>query len=352
MKLSGAWDLLRRTISEWQDDKAQRLGASLAFYTVFSLPPLLLVVVMLVGLVFHGDATSKIEAQMAMLVNDDAARAIGEAIRSTRSSLGGGVLATTLGIGALLFGATGVFAQLQDAMNTIWEVQPRPGRGWRGLIFDRILSFGMVLGIGFLLLVSLVVSAAIAAIATYFGDRLPGIAVLGQVLELAASFVLITTLFALIFKFLPDADTAWRDVWLGAAVTAVLFEAGKVGIGIYLGRSHVASTWGAAGAVLVLLLWVYYSAQILFFGAEFTQVFASTRGAGIIADAEARPVTERRRAQQGLAAVPPGSRRRRIDRVKRAGGSPDLGAASWGKGRTLKFLALLAVLTAVARRRG
>jgi membrane protein len=303
-------------------------------------------------LVYHGDTVGTIERELAGLVTDDAAHTIAEAIRATRNSLGGGGIATILGIGALLFGATGVFAQLQDAMNTIWEVQPRPGRGILGVVLDRFLSFGMVLGIGFMLLVSLVVSAAISAAATYAGDRLPGIATLGKAVNLGASFLLITALFALMFKYLPDARTAWRDVWIGAAFTSLLFSAGKFGIGFYLGRSHVGSAYGAAGAVLVLLLWVYYSAQILFFGAEFTQVYATSRGAGIVADADARPVTERRRAEQGLASIPPGRGRKAVDRDRR---EPKATAARPAPGlyRSLAALfGLVAVLLAARRRDG
>lgn len=352
MKLGNAWPLLRRTALEWQQDRAQRLGASLAYYTIFSLPPLLLLVGWLVGLVFQGDTVVTIEHELAVLVTDDAAHTIAEAIRATRTSLGGGGLATVLGIGALLFGATGVFGQLQDAMNTIWEVQPRPGRGVVGVILDRFLSFGMVLGIGFMLLVSLVVSAVISAAATFVGDRLPGVAVLGKALNVGASFLLITVLFALIFKYLPDARTAWRDVWIGAAFTSVLFGAGKFGIGFYLGRSHVGSAYGAAGAVLVLLLWVYYSAQILFFGAEFTQVYATSRGRGIRADADARPVTERRRAQQGLAAVPPGKRRRVIDRERRSGKRAEARRGQGAVASIAGLATLLAVVVAARRRAG
>ena len=340
MKRRTLWTLVRRTVSEWRQDRAQRLGASLAYYTVFSLPPLLLVAVWLVSWVFHGDAIARIEAQLAALVSDDAAHTIAEAIRATRQSVGGGWLATSLGVAAMLLGATGVFAQLQDAMNTIWEVEPAEGRGVLGVIFDRFLSFGMVLAIGFLLLVSLLVSAAIAAFSGYVGDRFPGVAVLAQGLEVAASFLLITTLFALIFKFLPDADTAWRDVMIGAAVTAALFEVGKFGIGFYLGRGHVGSAYGAASVVVVLLIWVYYSAQILFLGAEFTQVYASIRGEGVVVDPDAKPVTERRRAQQGMAADAPGEPRRKLARPRGGLAAP-----------ILSFVGLLAVLMAARRRR-
>jgi membrane protein len=248
--------------------------------------------------------------------------------------------------------ASGVFGQLQHALNDIWDVKPRPGRGVRGLLFARVRAFSMLLLIGVLLVASLGVGAAVTALAEQVGRLVPGGFGTARVADVLTSFAVTALLFALLFKVLPDLAIRWSDVAVGAAVSALLFAVGRLGIAWYLGRASGTSVYGAAGSLVVLLLWIYYSSQLLFFGAEFTQVFASTRGAGIIADAEARPVTERRRAQQGLAAVPPGSRRRRIDRVKRAGGSPDLGAASWGKGRTLKFLALLAVLTAVARRRG
>ncbi|HZI64708.1 MAG TPA: YihY/virulence factor BrkB family protein [Thermoanaerobaculia bacterium] len=318
--------LARRTFEDWREDKAQRLGAALAYYAVFSIVPLLAIVVAAASLLFEGDTVREIEGQIATLVTDDAAHMIAEAIRTTNSTMGEGLLATALGLGVLLFGASGVFAQLQDAMNTIWEVKPRPRGGFLGILKDRFLSFTMVLGIGFLLVVSLAASAGIAALSGYASGRYPGLATLWQVSQFAIAFALITVLFALMFKILPDARTAWKDVWIGAAVTALLFNLGKFAIGVYLGRGTVGSAWGAAGAVLVLLLWVYYSAQILLLGAEFTQVYATEYGAGIVPKADAKPVTERRRAQEGMAAVPPekrGARGEIAGRRRRASAGTD-----------------------------
>jgi membrane protein len=194
---------------------------------------------------------------------------------------GAGIVATAVGVGTLLLGASGAFAQLQDALNTIWEVKPKAGRGVRGMLRDRFLSFSLVLAIGFLLLVSLVLSAALAAVGKYLAGILPVSSALMQGLNFALSFAVTTFLFALIFKVLPDVRIRWRDVWIGAAVTALLFSVGRFLIGLYLGRSSVSSAYGAAGSLVVLLVWIYYSAQILLLGAEFTQVYASKFGNGM-----------------------------------------------------------------------
>jgi membrane protein len=211
-----------------------------------------------------------------------------------------GTIATILGIVALLFGATGVFIQLKDSLNTIWEAEPKPGRGVWGFIRERILSFAMVLAIGFLLLVLLVVSAALHAVQEYMTDLLTMPEWAAQVLDVVISFVGVTALFALIFKVLPDVKIGWRDVWLGAAFTALLFTLGKFLLGMYLGRASVGSAYGAAGTILVILLWAYYSSQILFFGAEFTQVYAKSFGTRITPSEQAQPVTAEARAQQGM----------------------------------------------------
>jgi len=193
----------------------------------------------------------------------------------------------------------GLFGQLQDAMNTVWEVQPKPGRGLLGLLKDRLLSLSMVMGTVFLLLVSLVVSAGLAALSGLFGSWAAG--GIGQLVAFVVSFGVFTGLFAMIYRFLPDAKVAWRDVWLGAVVTALLFTAGKTLIGLYVGRSGVASAYGAAGSLIVLLVWVYYSSQIFLFGAEFTKAFADRYGSGIEPEAGAEPVTPEARADQGMA---------------------------------------------------
>jgi membrane protein len=211
-----------------------------------------------------------------------------------------GIIATILGVIGLVLGALGAFGQLQDALNTIWEVKPKEGRGIRGLIQDRLLSLSMVLVVGFLLMVSLVVSAGLSAVGNVVGGLLPESELLLSLVNFIISFVVITVLFALMFKYLPDAKIAWADVWIGAAITALLFTIGKQLIGLYLGNSTTASSYGAAGSLVVLLLWVYYSAQIFLLGAEFTQVYANQFGSRVQPAANAEPVTAQDRAQQGL----------------------------------------------------
>jgi membrane protein len=294
-----AWGLLKQTGKEWSEDKVPRLGAALAYYTVFAIAPLLIIAIAIAGLVFtKSNVQDQVIAQLRTLMSDDAAGAIQEMLKNAGQPKAG-IIATIIGIVTLLFGASGVFGQLKDAMNTIWGVQPRPGRGIMGIIKDRFLSFTMVLGIGFMLLVSLMVSAALAAVQKFiFGD---GTGIVLQIVNFIVSFGVITLLFAVIYKVLPDVKIAWRDVWIGAAFTALLFVIGKFAIGAYLGRSSTTSTFGAFGSLVVILLWVYYSAQILFFGAEFTQVYANQYGSNVVADEDAIPVTEEARAKQGMA---------------------------------------------------
>jgi membrane protein len=237
--------------------------------------------------------------QLGGLVGSDSAETIQSMIDSANKPRTG-VLATIFGIVVLLFGATGVFIELQDSMNTIWEVQPKPGRGiWR-VIRQRFLSLGMVLGIAFLLLVSLVVNAGLAALGDVLGAMLPGVPLLWQALGMVVTLAVVMLLFAMIFKVLPDVKIQFRDVWIGAAFTAVLFIVGKVLLGLYIGRADLASSYGAAGSVVVLLLWIYYSAQIFFFGAEFTQAYARMHGSRLEPTRNAMPVTQEARAQQGL----------------------------------------------------
>jgi membrane protein len=219
-----------------------------------------------------------------------------EASQDTGTSL----IAAALGIGALLFGATGVFIQLQDALNTMWEVSPKPNRGIMGMIRERFLSFAMVVGVGFLLLVSLVVSAGLAALEGYLVGLLPQMQLIMQIVSYLISFAVITLIFALVFKYVPDAEIDWRDVWWGAAFTALLFTLGQIGIGLYLGNTDFTAQYGTAGALVVILLWIYYSAMISFFGAEFTQVYANRYGSRVVAADNAVPLTREARAQQGL----------------------------------------------------
>jgi membrane protein len=268
--------LLVAAAKDFMEDKAPRLAAALSYYTAFSLPPLLVAVIGVAGIVYGVDKVREsILSQVANLVGTDSAATLGEAVTNAQQTTGSGI-ALVLGLATLLIGATGAFGQLQEALNTIWEVEPKKGGGiWR-LVRSRLLSFGTILGTGFLLLVSLTVSAAIGAlvdVASNVGWMAPYIASL----DVVASLIVITCLFALIFKLLPDTKIEWRDVWVGAGLTAILFVVGKFAIGFYLGVSDVGSAYGAAGSIIVILVWIYYSALILFFGAEFTQVWASNR---------------------------------------------------------------------------
>jgi membrane protein len=284
--------------SQWVADKAPRLGAALAYYTIFSLAPLLVIAIGIAGLVFGREAAQgQISAQVEHLVGRQGADAV-EAMVENASRPGKGALGTVLGVGMLLFGAAGLFGQLQDALNTVWEVKPKPGRGVWGFVRDRFLSLSMVLGVAFLLLVSLIVSTVLSAVGGLLGDFRTG--VIGQIITTMFDLVVITALFALIFRYLPDAEVAWRDVWLGAAVTAALFTLGKFLIGLYLGRAGVGSAYGAAGSLAVLLVWLYYATQIFLFGAELTKAYANRMGSRIRPKEHAEPVTPEARAQEGL----------------------------------------------------
>jgi membrane protein len=284
--------LLKQTISEFGNDKAPRLGAALAYYTIFSLAPLLLIVIAIAGLAFgHDAAQNKIFEQLRGVLGPAAAASVQDMVANAAKPKSGTV-ATIIGIVTLIFGASGVFGQLKDALNTIWDVEPRKGAGVMILVKDRFLSFAMVLGVGFLLLVSLVIDTAITAIGTYASDRLPGGEVLWHAAELIFSLCVITMLMAMIFRLLPDFKIEWRDVWLGAAITSLLFVLGKFALGIYFAKSAVGSSFGAAGSLVIVLLWVYYSAQILLFGAEFTQVYARAHGSLKVAKQPEAPQTE------------------------------------------------------------
>ena len=268
--------LLVAAAKDFMEDKAPRLAAALSYYTAFSLPPLLVAVIGIAGVVYGVDEVrERIMSQVAELVGTDSAATLSEAVVDAQRTTGSGG-AVVLGFLTLLVGATGAFGQLQDALNTIWEAKPKPGQGiWR-FARSRLLSFGTILGTGFLLLVSLAMSAGIGALVER-ASNIEWMAPYLASLDVVASLIVITCLFALIFKVLPDAKIQWRDVWVGAALTAALFVVGKFAIGFYLGVSEVGSAYGAAGSVIVILVWIYYSALILFFGAEFTQVWASNR---------------------------------------------------------------------------
>ncbi|WP_434380445.1 YihY/virulence factor BrkB family protein [Melittangium boletus] len=292
--------LMKRAVSDWSDHNIPTFAAALSYYTIFSIAPVLVIAVSVAGMVFGEDAArGQMQAQLQGLVGQSGADVIGQMMISARKP-STGIFATALGLIALVFGATGVFVQLQDALNHIWGVQPDKERsGVTNFLRMRLLSFAMVLVIGFLLLVSLVVSAVLAALGAWFDQLLPGWTVAWQGVNLLVSFGVITVLFAMMYKILPDTHVTWKDVWLGAAVTSLLFGLGKFGIGLYLGRSAVASSYGAAGSLAVVLLWVYYSAQILFLGAEFTQVYARRHGSRS-PEGQAQQVPPPRDPKQGL----------------------------------------------------
>jgi membrane protein len=289
MKLKEVWSIVREAGVEWMDDKATRLSAALAFYTILSVAPLLLIATAIAGAVFEEEAaTGALVEQLRGLVGDAGAEVAQTAVQNANRP-GAGTIASIIGVVTLLFGASGVFGELQAALNTAWDVKPKPGRGIWATVRDRFLSFGMVLAVGFLLLVSLVVTTALAAFGGYVEGLLPGYEVLMQVANFVVSFLFVTVLFALIFKFLPDAQISWRDVWFGALVTAVLFTVGKYAIGLYLGRASVATPFGAAGSLVVFVVWVYYSGLIVFYGAELTQVTAKHAGRQIVPKPNAEP---------------------------------------------------------------
>ncbi|HEX7862490.1 MAG TPA: YihY/virulence factor BrkB family protein [Verrucomicrobiae bacterium] len=282
MKLGakGYFKLLKTAATDWMDDKAPRLGAALAFYTIFSLAPLMTIVVTVASLWYQDNASQQVFSQMASVVGQENAKDLEEMLMQKGEKKSG----MFAGIGAavmLLVGATGVFVQLQDSLNEIWEVKPKPGQGIWGFIRHRLLSFAMLAGIAFILLASLLLSAGLSAAGKYFSHMIGGMGPVFQVIHLVATFGVLTLLFALMFKYVPDAKVAWKDVWFGALVTAALFVVGKFALGMYLGKSSIVSTYAAAGALLLVLLWVYYTSQIVFFGAELTQARAVHFGRGV-----------------------------------------------------------------------
>jgi membrane protein len=293
-------ELVVGTFSDFNEDKAPRLAAALAYFTIFSLAPLLLIAISIAGLAFGDEAArGAVTGQLNSLLGQEGAAAVEEMLSaSNRPAVG--TLTGLIGIATLLFGAAGVFGQLQDALNTIWEVAPKPGRGIWGFIKDRFLSFAMVLGTGFLLLVSLMLSAFLSGLGSVVVGEAFEQSLIWRGINLLAQVAVTFGLFTLIFKVLPDAEIAWRDVLLGAGITTALFFVGRLLIALYLTYTATGSTFGAAGSLVILLIWVFYSAQILFLGAEFTQVYARLHGSRIRPSPNAVPVTEEARAQQGL----------------------------------------------------
>jgi len=281
MRLQPTWELLKQTAHEFSADKCSRLGAALAFYTALSLSPMLLVVIGIAGPIFGEEAArGGISHQIRDLVGEDSANTIQDMLAKSASKTNG-IISTIIGLALLVYGATGVFAQLQDALNAVWNVkEDQTPQGVWGVVKSRLLSFSAVCGLAFLLLVSLVFSALVSGLSGTLERWVPYLSVWLQLANFLLSLVVTTLLFAMIYKLLPAVRPAWRDVWVGAAATAVLFNLGKYLIGLYLGNASVGSTFGAAGSFVVLLFWIYYSAQIVLFGAEFTQVYAKKYGAG------------------------------------------------------------------------
>jgi membrane protein len=284
--------LFKQSFQEFLQDKAPQLGAALAYYTVFSLAPLILVLLAIVGVVFRDDPAgtwNKITQQMSYFLDPGAVQVV-QSIAQKASQPGKSTIATIIGVALALFGASGVFGQLQDALNTIWGVKAKPGGGIWGFLRGRFLSFAMVGGVCFLLLVSLTLESLLKGFSHYVQTVFPGGIVVAMAVYLIFDCGVVVLLFAMIFKFLPDAQIQWRDVWIGAIMTAIFFGIGKWLLGLYLGSGAAGSAYGAASSLITLLLWVYYSSQILLFGAEFTQVYANRAGREVKPSEYAIPV--------------------------------------------------------------
>jgi membrane protein len=304
MNLKSIFKLLKASLQSWSQDNAARLGAALSYYTIFALPPLFIIIIFIASLVLDENAVrSGLLEQVGGLIGKNGSKAIASAL-SASNPQATGLLASMVAVATLILTATGLFIELQSDLNTIWHVEQKPGQGIWGFIKIRLLSFAMVIGIGFLLLVSLVVSTALAALAKYFTNLAPGLKVLWEIVNILVSFGVIAILFAMILKILPDIKIPWSKVWLGAALTSLLFTIGKSALGMYLGKNSTVTAYGAAGSLVLILLWVYYSGQILFLGAEFTKVFATRFGVHPEPKAHAQWITPRPRIPVAPAATP------------------------------------------------
>lgn len=282
LTLKGIWKVLKQCFNGFADDKVLKLSAALAYYTVFSIGPMIILIIYLAGSIYGREAVEgTVFDQIKGLVGADAALQIQSMIKNAALNKNGGV-ALTIGIVTLIMGATGVFGEIQESINMIWNLKPKPKKGWLKMIMNRLLSFSVIISLGFILLVSLVLNGLIEALMGRLQVYFPHVTVvLLYIINLVVTFAIISTLFGVIFKVLPDAIIRWRDVITGAMVTAVLFMLGKFAITFYIGKSNVGGTYGAAGSLVVLLLWVYYSSVILYFGAEFTKAYAANFGAAI-----------------------------------------------------------------------
>ena len=282
MQGKSIWQFLKTTINEWVEAEPFQLAAALSYYTLFSLAPLLLIAIGIAGFVFGREAAqNQIVETLQGMIGQDSAQSVQEMIQASNEKPKTGMISTIVGFVALLFGAGGVVGQLQTSLNKMWEVTPKPGQGIWGFLRQRFFSFAMVLAIGFLLLVSLFVTAVLSSFTGMLSRLLGDATLIAHAVDILVSFGFVTLLFALIYKYVPDVEIEWRDVWVGAALTAILFTIGKYLIGLYIGTSGVSSTFGAAGSLITILVWVYYSSLIFFLGAEFTRVYATQYGSGV-----------------------------------------------------------------------
>ncbi len=279
MEIKSSISLLKEAANNWMEHKAPRLGASVAFYTLLSFAPLLILLAALAALIFSKEtAQNGLIDQAGQMIGARGADTVKSLLENAQKKPSSGVFASMVAFATLLFGASGVFIELQDALNTIWDAKPKDSSGVMGMLKQRLFSFGMVLSLGFLLLASLVLSAGLALLGKYFGGLFPVPTPVLQAINFLVSFLVIAVLFAFMFKYVPAVHVAWRYVWTGAIGTALLFAIGKLLLGLYLGKASVGSAYGAAGSLVAMIVWVYYSAQIFFFGAEFTRVYADSQG--------------------------------------------------------------------------
>ena len=283
MNRKSLWQFIKDVFTKWIDDDPFLLASSLSYYTLFSLTPLLIIAIAVAGFVFGQDAAqNQIVETIGGMIGPESAKAIQGMIENASDKPKTGIISTLLGAVTLLIGAGGVVGQLQTSLNKIWGVEPKPGQGIWGFIRQRFISYAMVLAVGFLLLVSLVVTALLTVLSQFMGSMIGGAAFVGHLLDIVVSFAFVTLLFAMIYKFVPDIQIQWKDVWIGAALTSILFTIGKFLIGLYLGSSGVTSPYGAAGSLITVLLWVYYSALIFLLGAEFTKGYSDAFGSGVV----------------------------------------------------------------------
>lgn len=278
MAIKRFYALVKQTVTNWLDDYAPSMGAAIAFYTVFSLAPLLIIVIGIAGFFWGREAAQgQLLDQVSAMVGAEGGKAVESVVLGAQEPAQG-IAATVISVVMLVIGATTVFSELQSALDRIWKVNAKKQSGIWALIRARLLSFGLILTLAFLLLVSLVVSTLLAALGSWVGGGIPGWGVLLQAVNEAITLGILTLLFAMIYRFMPQVSVAWRDVWAGAFVTAVMFEIGKFLIGLYMAKASVASSYAAAGSLVIVLIWVYYAAQVFLLGAEFTRVYAETHG--------------------------------------------------------------------------